>query len=30
LENKDEAGLEALFERASNARNAWAKQRESQ
>jgi prephenate dehydrogenase len=30
LENKDGAGLEALFERASNARNAWAKQRESQ
>ena len=30
LENKDGDGLEALFERASNARNAWAKQRESQ
>lgn len=30
LENKDGAGLEALFESASNARNAWAKQRESQ
>lgn len=30
LENKDGEGLEALFERASNARNAWAKQRESQ
>ena len=30
LENKDGAGLETLFESASNARNAWAKQRESQ
>lgn len=30
LENKDGDGLEAMFERASNARNAWAKQRESQ
>lgn len=30
LKNKDGAGLEALFERASNVRNAWAKQRESQ
>ena len=29
LKNKDGAGLEALFESASNARNAWAKQRES-
>lgn len=29
LENKDGAGLEAMFETASNARNAWAKQRES-
>ena len=29
LENKDGAGLEAMFESASNARNAWAKQRES-
>jgi prephenate dehydrogenase len=30
LENSDKNGLEALFERASTARNAWAKQRESQ
>jgi prephenate dehydrogenase len=30
LENSDENGLEALFERASTARNAWAKKRESQ
>ena len=30
LENKDGAGLQALFESASSARNAWAKQRESQ
>lgn len=30
LENNNGVGLEALFERASKARNAWAKQRESQ
>lgn len=29
LENNDATGLESLFESASNARNTWAKQRES-
>jgi prephenate dehydrogenase len=30
LTNKDDAGLQALFERASVARNNWAKEREKQ
>ncbi len=30
LSNRDDAGLQALFERASVARNSWAKEREKQ